>query len=471
VTFVTALHEALAEEKDSTSKVVHELVAKALERLDPGLDIRRTDYFTHSFVPDLILNWGPQDERQERHVHLRFDVTGSSFAQDLDILAGDEPIFMGMTDRADLSQPAWAENGVAEGATLVTQSVAVDELDAAARTDSRSRGATMPLVRRGYGRLDEPAAERIVEGYSGALHSISGLETDLPGARNSVSTAFDVVEMFLPEVGRRELERALQSEWVKHGGDPFAFPSTVPWDPELLEPEELREVLLSLLESRSSVAPETWQRNAGFIRAEDIGQVLGRSMRGGRFNEMAHALLLNWTAKWVWASRDPSPPIFDAFEWLIEDGLLGLAVSDLRVFFADDGRHFKDKESGNPLPRLSEAEAMLSHAGVMEVGLRGTTEGIRYESLVSNARPFERIREIIIAPGGGEYRVGSVSTIVPGTDWIAEVDLDRQLIDFKGEATPVATSARLAARFFARGIDSRQLDHFLATGRSMEEQG
>ncbi len=468
MTFVSELHSTLAQpERTETAASVHELIAKAIERLDPGVEIKRTGYFTHSFVPDLVLRWGPQEERRERHVHLRFSVSGRPFEQDLDLLGDDAPLFVGMTDSGDLSHPAWARDGREPNGSLITQGPAIDELDQAMHNDARNRSATSPLVRVGHGLLDEPAAERITESYVGALRGIGDLTVNLEGARGGVSGALELLDQFLPESGHVELERALQSEWVKQGGDPFEFPSSTPWNPELLDVEALRDVLLALLGSESPVAPETWQRNAGFIRAEDIGRILGRSLRGGRFNELAHALLSNWTAKWVWATRDASPPIFTTYEWLIDDGMLGLAVADLRAFFADDGRHFKDKEGGNPLPQLSQAQRMLSQPGVLQVGLKGTTEGIRYESLRTTVRAFDRIREIIRTPGGGGYGVQAVTMVVPGTDWIADLDLDRQVIDFRGQSTPIATSARLASRFFARAVDVQGLDHFLATGEPL----
>ena len=290
------------------------------------------------------------------------------------------------------------------------------------------------------------------------------MSTDISTARESVETALALLDDHLPEDGQLEVERALQSEWIRGGGDPYDFPSSTPWNPELLDVHALRDVVISLLESPRAVAPETWQRNAGFIKVEDLGRILGRNIRGGSFNEMAHALLPNWTAKWVWADRLASPPLIDTYEWIIDNDIVGLEANDLRTFFADDGRHFKDKEGGNPLPMLSEAQQMLSQRGIQQVGLRGPMEGIRYEPLSSAGEVFTRIRQILSAPGAGSYRVQSVTTIVPGTDSIAEIDLDRQIIDLGGQSTPVATLARMATRFFSRASRPEGLDHFLATG-------
>jgi hypothetical protein len=466
MSFVGALHDALAiRHRGTAASAAHEVVAKALQRLDPVADVKSTAYFNHSFVPDLVVRWDEEDQRRERHVHLRFSVTTEAFEQDLDILGNESPLFLGMTDAGDLSHPPWGQHVAEMNGSLVTQGTAVAELDEAARTESRSRRATTPLVRVGRGLLDEPAAERVVNGYVGALGAIAELSADPGAARERVDFALGLFPQFLPEAGQLDVERALQSEWIKRGGDPFEFPSSSPWNPELLDVPSLREVLNSLLDSDQPIAPETWQRNAGFIRAEEIGRVLGRNLRGAKFNEMAHALLPYWTAKWAWAERGASPPLFESYDWLIDNGLLGLEAGDLTVFFADDGRHFKDKEGGHQLPRLAEAQQMLSQPGVLEVGLRGAMEGIRYEPLRASSSVYARIQEILSAPGARSYAVQAVRAVVPGTDWDADVDLDRQIIDLHGQSTPVAVLALMACRFFSRGgVVTQRLEHFLATG-------
>ncbi|MGO9789255.1 MAG: hypothetical protein ACLP8S_06960 [Solirubrobacteraceae bacterium] len=265
------------------------------------------------------------------------------------------------------------------------------------------------------------------------------------------------------------VERTLQSEWIRHGGDPYDFPSVSPWNAELLDIETLRNVLNSLLDSGEPVAPETWQRNGGFIRAEDLGRILGRQLRGGSFNAMAHALLANWTAKWVWAQRTESPSLFPGYDWIVDGGILGIETSDLRTFFADDGRHFKDKEPGNLLPLLRDTREMLSHKGVQQVGLRSPREGIRYEPLATSGPVFDRLQSILSDPNSGQYSVVSLLAQIPGTDVVADIDLDRLVIDLKGRSAPVAALARLAARVFSRDSGQDALDHFLATGEALPE--
>jgi hypothetical protein len=469
MTFTSEVRAALDRpHRDDAAGAVHELVADAIRRLDPGARIERTDYFTHSFVPDLVVRWGSSERQHMRHVHLRFSVTAAAFQQDLDLLGDEGPLFIGMTDANHSSDFAWGEAGGSIDRTLVTQSTAIDELDAATGTDSRGRLATRQLVRVGRGVLDDSRAETVSGAYSRALESLDALGATVEQAQERVRSALALIGEYLPETGQLDVERALQSEWIRGGGDPHDFPGTTPWRPELLEPAALREVLLSLLTSGRDVRPETWQRNAGFIRVEDIGRVLGRNLHGGAFNQMAHALLPNWTAKWVWAKRAESSPLFESYNWVIEDELLGIEVGDLRAYFADDGRHFKDKEADNPLPLVTDAQTLLSEGGILEVGLRSRMEGIRYEPIGSSEAVYERLRAILAGPGASSYRLRSVRTAVPSADWEADVDLARQVIDLKTQSTPVATLVRLATRFFSRSVNSDRLDHFLATGEPPE---
>jgi hypothetical protein len=463
LTFVSELRAALdSSDQENAAENVHHLVANALSRLDSGVEVKRTDYFTHTIVPDLILRWGSHEPRQERHVHLRFSISAESFAQDLELLASDAPLFIGMTDPDHELTPTASKLPVK--GSLVTKSQAVEALDNKVGKDARARKATSVIVRVGRGVIERVRAEEVSSDYLSALGAIGTVGGEIDGARSAVKTALSTLDTYLDDEGRIEVERALQAEWIRSGGDPYEFPGKSPWNPELLDVASLREVLLSLLAAEVPAQPETWQRNAGFIRIEDLGRILGGNFRGDRFNRMAHALMANWTAKWVWSERLPSPPLIDTYEWLIDSGVVGLEVNDLRTFFADDGRHFKDKDGGNPLPLLSDAQQMLSQPGLQEVGLRGPQEGIRYEPLGSTSSVFNRMQQILTAPGAGDYRVQSLVAAVPSTDAVAQIDLDRQVIDLSGHSTPVSTLARMASRFFSRASRPEGLDHFLATG-------
>ncbi len=438
---------------------VHDVVANAIRALDPRVEIRGTDYFNHSFVPDLVLRWGA-DERSKRHVHLRYSVVSELLVQDLRALADGAPFFLGMTEESrSFTEAPWANEAEIRGA-LITESRAVDELTEP--EDRRIKRATSQIVRTGHGALDADHADDVGNTYEAALDAIDTTETTDPDAEQHVVAAMASLDQFLSEYAYLDVERALQSEWIRRGRDPSAFPGREEWRPELLDREALREVLNALLDSPRPVDPEAWVRNASHVRAEEIGDVLGRSLRGGRLNEMVHALLQYWTAKWAWAERLPSSQLVDAYDWIIDENRLGLEGADLRVLFADDGRHFKDKPQGEGLvPTLAEAQRLLSESGIVEVGMRSAVEGWRWMPLSTTTPVYERLSGL---PDAHRTRLYSVRAQVPGADWVADLDLDRQVVDLDGQSTPIASLARLVFRFFSRTPDMERLDHFIGTG-------
>jgi hypothetical protein len=152
-----------------------------------------------------------------------------------------------------------------------------------------------------------------------------------------------------------------------------------------------------LLDSRQALPPETWARLAGHLNAEEIGEFLDRPIYAGGFNDMVNALLPGWTAKWVWIDEKETGSLFvEDFAWLVDDGRLGLDVGEVRIFFADDGRHFKDKAKGLPLPTLRGAAEVLRSNDVMGVELRALRDDvmltrreiIEERSVVTQSRSF-----------------------------------------------------------------------------------
>lgn len=62
-------------------------------------------------------------------------------------------------------------------------------------------------------------------------------------------------------------------------------------------------------------------------------------------------------------------------------------------------------------------------------------------------------------------RVSEVRTLVPGRDDIAEINLDRQVIDLDKTPTPISVLIRLAMNYFHHaGYAYADVEHFLRTG-------
>jgi len=67
---------------------------------------------------------------------------------------------------------------------------------------------------------------------------------------------------------------------------------------------------------------------------------------------------------------------------------------------------------------------------------------------------YARINALLNMETAANYRVHSVIATIPGIDGVADVALDRQVIDLKGVSVPVATLAQMASPLLLAGTVS-----------------
>ncbi|MGH2864215.1 MAG: hypothetical protein ACRDJX_03080 [Solirubrobacteraceae bacterium] len=472
MTFVSAVDDALRlSERRTQISAVHDVVRNGLRAVAPTVAIRTTDYFTHSFVPDLILEWGPDDRRQHRHVHLRFLVSDPPFLSELSYLASTEPMFIGLLDSepiADVAQGANGSPGVAE--TLITQSQSIDALQEGKARDQRAVTATREVVRGGRGALGPERATEVVGAYHETLTAIELLDTGQDAATEQTQTALGVLRSVLRPRFFNSIERELRSRWIRQGGDPFQFPGAAEWDPQTLTHEELGEVLNALLDCGRDVDADVWTRNAWFLSAQELAEALGSDRRGGALNRLAAAMLPSWTAQWVWAET-LELPLQPTFDWMIKERTLAIEIGDMRASFRDDGRRFKDKAAiDEPLPSISDISEMLSDPNVQAASFRSPTEDIAYSYHATGEQVlYDRLVEVFETSQREALRVSEIHTLVPSRDDVAEIDLARRIIDLDKTPTPISILIRLALTYFHHAdYRSADIDHFLRTGEPPE---
>jgi hypothetical protein len=472
MSFSAAVYDAVrVRHPDEARAATHEVVARELARLDPGVAIEATPYFNHTFVPDLILRWGKDKHEVQRDVYLRLSVSSPSFQQQVSRLGVTGAIFLSVFDEQELPEGWVPESARPSASPLITQAVAVERLDGDIAEDSRTRVATRELIRDGHGTIDAPRASAFGGDYRAALRAIDSLSAVSEGseieAAGSVEQTLVTLQRYLGETGLMELEQTLHSLWIRNGGDPERFPGKEGWDPARLSKEALQRILLDLLESGQEFADDVWRRLAGHISAEDIGGVLGRPIYGASFNRMATALLPHWTTQWVWADVRGDSLLEESMAWFISDGILGLDLGDVLLHFADDGRHFKDKPRDFALPTLAQTQDLLDDVDVQGVALHTTTDNLLYRLRSGQSSVKQRIREILAEPDSSQYLVESLSVRVPDHDHLATVSFERRNIDYEKKPTPLRTAVDMSFRFFSRLQAERAygLSHFLATGQ------
>ena len=180
----------------------------------------------------------------------------------------------------------------------------------------------------------------------------------------------------------------------------------------------------------------------------------------GTLNALAAALLPNWTAQWVWAER-LEVPLFPSSDWLITDKTLAIELGDMRASFRDDGRRFKDKRATEvPLPTVDDSAELLGDSNVLAASFRTPVDEIamRFRAAAGETL-YERAVTLLQPAERRTMRVDAVTTLVPGRDDVAEIDLDKK-------PTPITLLIRLTVDYFSSaGCEYADVEHFLRTGR------
>ncbi|WP_160161970.1 hypothetical protein [Streptomyces sp. F-3] len=217
--FATALLEAFEtpDPRDAVSRI-KDVVARELEEADSRATIKKTDFFNHTFAPDLVLQWPGENER---FVFLKSDTRPEIFREDVEAVRSHNPIVFALDRIAEGYSPiprSEQSTTEPEDNTLVADSQGMEVLITRRRSAPVVGLATSAVLQGGRGLLTEAEAESmtssIVAGFSGAQ------VLDAEATSQAVSK---IVGHFDARRTSRLL-RFLSAVWVGSGGSLGNFP-------------------------------------------------------------------------------------------------------------------------------------------------------------------------------------------------------------------------------------------------------
>ena len=340
---------------------VKETVIRELTTLDPRMVIRRTEYFNHSFVPDLVASWPGNARAGERYIYLKFNDEIDYLLEDLTLVKDSEPIIFGLSktprdhneNRArDLFDSSTQSN------TLVTDAAGVETL--IDRGPSRFLDlATSTLTQGGRGLVDAPVAARAVEnladGFEGARHTDSSL------TRRATRT----VDLLFDPTHADRLNRLLQAVWIGSGGRLEDFPG------RRNETAELPDEILQFLLDYEEIPDDDFWRRLG--RRVTVGQLCRLAIPDGSRN-LDRLMGVNAKVYWSRACRirrhgaallanKSSAP-----SWAVDRGLLAYRASLYAAYLAESVEHLDEITPDHS-------------AGIMVEELRRRADGIALNAL------------------------------------------------------------------------------------------
>ena len=221
----TEFRKALAaagEGRDPSSRVliIKRAVADELRAVDPAVKVHFTDYFNHSFAPDLVLKW--PDKNPERFLFVR-SAGAAWLLNDMRLVASHHPVIFTLEDLG--TESAAMPRKSLHAAATTTGAWITDSTGTEAIADVRPRSPILGmlsqgLVRGGRGVSDAPEVRKLANvtqrGFVGASK----------GTVRSTRSAVKAIEGQLDPEQSSRLTRVLRAVWEAHGADAASFPTT-----------------------------------------------------------------------------------------------------------------------------------------------------------------------------------------------------------------------------------------------------
>lgn len=214
--FSSALHAAF-EAPDPREAVnrIKNVVAHELAQTDTRATVKKTDFFNHSFAPDLILSW---PNERERFVFLKSDTRPDVLRDDVEAIRKHDPIVFAL-DPVDENPLATDERGeVPMDDTLLADSRGMEVLIQSRYSEPVVGLASSAVLQGGRGLLTgreaEVMASSVAAGFNGAQQLDSGATA---AAVAQISGHFD-------KRRTSRLLRFLGAVWVGSGGTASNFP-------------------------------------------------------------------------------------------------------------------------------------------------------------------------------------------------------------------------------------------------------
>ncbi len=445
-----AVGEALGiSQPEESQQRVHELVARHLDSISGGAEIKTTGYFNHAWIPDLVARRRDADERP---IFLRFEVNDESFDDDLDHLATERPFFLDIARRESQSRNgnfdlAAALSVKGRDAVLVSEVNAIDCFETSVEEDHEAKVATREVVVGGKGVVDPSAASSIVRSWREAKQAAGSAKSD------RLRSSLQKIEAFLDRISSLDLESELRSTWMAAGHDVNTFPGSEDWELNDRSPREIAELVASLLDQAAEVSPRQWAEIGSAISATALGHELaqlGAHSHGGKVNDMIRGGLEKWTAQYAYVPTLDSDSLTGAFDWSVGQYALAVNLIRRKAYFTDIGRKWARMQKARSLPDIRDRLAAFDGGDVLGAGIETPEENVSHELRSTATRSLAEHLEPFVQ-GQAAWRIAHLRWLelrVPGTDLTARVDFQRNVV--RADSTiPIRTFVMLVAKYVA----------------------
>lgn len=191
-------------------------VANALEAFDPSATLKITNYFNHTFAPDMVLSWG----KVERPVFLRFTDNLPELGHDIALLDNLDPFVFGLSTppRDEAAESRLDERSRVADVFLTTPS-AVEELTSRNEPAATDRMLRNSLAHAGRGAiLSADEADQVADTLQAGVGAAEAGQVE--GTRNALA----MIDRYFGPGQAQRLGRVVQAVWEGSGSRLDQYP-------------------------------------------------------------------------------------------------------------------------------------------------------------------------------------------------------------------------------------------------------
>lgn len=296
-------------------------IIERIQEIDTSVTIESTDYFNHTFAPDLVLRW-PMDG-STRRVYLRTSNNANYLREDIALVANVSPIFMPLLPLGPNSGREDLERESIESNTLVADPTTITAFGDESRQQSVRKLLARAVLQGGRGHVTQQRARAV--GHAIGLGFIGAQNANA----NITRRAIDVTKSLMDLQHADQLTHLLRAIWLGSGAPASAFPSSTDI-PTSLDASALQ----FLLETAITDDVDFWRRIGASLTLDRLCEIEAPATSNGLQRLIAVNLDRLRAKSCQVVSRPKGESGYPIPRWLVKSGVLTMSTEHYSAHFS-----------------------------------------------------------------------------------------------------------------------------------------
>ena len=319
--FAAAIADLSEDDPEQNIASIKNAVIAQLQASDDRVEVETTEYFNHTYAPDLILRWNTG--RPDRRVYLRTNTNPVYLLEDVNVVSANHPILIPLrpVEHAAETIPLGEHSAAAQ--TLIADPSTFQALGTERKSQPIGHLLSRAVLQGGRGLVDSDRARSVggtmTRAFSGAQRAEAQVTRE----------AIDTAEGLLDPVQADQITRLFQALWLGSGAPATAFPGATSLTTTLDA-----TALQLLLDVAVSDDDQFWRRIGSGLTLDLLCEVNASS------ESQSLQRLVNLSSDHLRAricqviERGDAAFEQSGLRWSVGSGLLGLEGANFRAYFS-----------------------------------------------------------------------------------------------------------------------------------------